>query len=110
VGEGQDEIDQSDFIFLLPSQLELMPDKFFDLFINISSFHEMTRAQINLYYSIIERKAAHLYTKQWLFWQNPDDNISAPAVIYPTRASWDLVAARRHPFHTDFFEAIFKIV
>src|SRR6478672_6424912 len=48
--------------FLLPDQL---PSERFDLTINISSFHEMTPAQVEEYFAFIDRTSSRLYLKQW---------------------------------------------
>ena len=99
------DFEKASICFLLPHQLELLPDKYIDLIINISSFHEMLPAQIKKYYDIINKKTSYFYTKQWLFWENPDDKIVVPAVIYPTNPEWQLMAARLNPVHTTFFRS-----
>lgn len=106
--EIRDEFEQSEICFLLPHQLALLPDKSLDLLINISSLQEMSRAQINHYYDLIDQKAHHFYTKQWLFWENPEDKMQVPAIIYPTKPHWKLKNARVNPVHNEFFEAFFK--
>ena len=53
-------------IFLTPNQLELLPDKSIDLFVNISSFHEMRMDQIKYYFGEIDRLTRrYFYFKQW---------------------------------------------
>jgi putative sugar O-methyltransferase len=106
--EIKEEFDRASICFLLPHQLALLPSNLIDLLINVSSLHEMSRVQINHYYELIDEKTRFFYTKQYLLWENPDDKICVPAVIYPTRPSWELVNARLNPVHTDFFEAIFR--
>ena len=103
------EFKAADFCFLLPHQLELLPERYADLLINISSLHEMTAPQINRYYELIDEKARLFYTKQWMFWKNPDDQIPVPAIAYPTRPHWSLIAARVNPIHPMFFEALFRV-
>lgn len=100
---------ESSICFLLPHQLEMLPKGALDLLINVSSFQEMSREQINHYYGLIDEKTKYFYTKQWIIWENPEDKISVPAVIYPTRADWQLVNARLNPTHKEFFEAVFKV-
>lgn len=107
--EIQKEFKESSICFLLPHQLELIPQGSLDLLINISSLQEMTRAQINRYYELIDEKARFFYTKQWVLWDNPEDKMTVPAVIYPTRPAWELVSARQNPVHVDFFEALFQL-
>ncbi|HME44458.1 MAG TPA: putative sugar O-methyltransferase [Syntrophorhabdales bacterium] len=99
----------SQICFLLPHQLELVPDKSIDLFINISSFHEMKMNQIKRYYDLVDRKGRFLFTKQWSFWENAVDRQTMPAVAYPTKSHWELIAARLDPVHQKFFEALFEL-
>lgn len=107
--EVAEEMHSASFVFLLPHQLALLPDRSLDLIINISSFQEMSVAQIRRYYELIDAKARYFFTKQWQFWQNPEDKIAVPAIIYPTRPSWTLLAARVDPVHSSLFEAIFEV-
>ena len=107
--EIKKDFEESSICFLLPHQLELLPEGTIDLLINISSLHEMSRKQINKYYELIDKKTHYFYTKQWAFWENQEDNIFVPAISYPTRPDWTLVKARLNPVHTKFFEAMFKV-
>ena len=107
--EIEREFQHSSICFLLPHQLELLPAGIIDLLINVSSLQEMSRQQINHYYALIDKKTRYFYTKQWVLWENPEDKISVPAVIYPTRPDWILLKARVNPVHTEFFEAMFKV-
>lgn len=106
--EIEKEYRESSIRFLLPHQIELLPDGEIDLLINVSSLQEMSREQINHYYELVDKKAKYFYTKQWVMWDNPEDKISVPAVIYPTRPHWMLSGARLNPVHSQFFEAVFK--
>lgn len=100
---------ESSICFLLPHQLEMLPEGTLDLLINVSSLQEMSREQINHYYELVDKKTRFFYTKQWVWWENSEDKMSVPAVIYPTRPDWHLVNARLNPVHTEFFEAIFQV-
>lgn len=107
--EIEEEYKAASIRFLLPHQLELLPEGEIDLLINVSSLQEMSREQINHYYELIDQKAKYFYTKQWVMWENSEDKISVPAVIYPTRPHWKLLDARLNPVHSQFFEAMFKV-
>jgi putative sugar O-methyltransferase len=107
--EIEQDFKSSSICFLLPHQLELLQEGTIDLLINVSSLQEMSRKQINHYYDLIDKNTRYFYTKQWVLWENPEDNISVPAVIYPTKPDWELICARLNPVHTEFFEAIFKV-
>jgi ubiquinone/menaquinone biosynthesis C-methylase UbiE len=43
------------FVFLTPWQINLLPSDYFDLAVNTHSFQEMTHAQIDEYFSLVER-------------------------------------------------------
>lgn len=101
--------EEASICFLLPHQLEMLPSGAIDLVINVSSLHEMSKAQINHYYELINEKARLFYTKQYILWENPDDRMVVPAAIYPTKPDWQLIAARLNPVHAEFFEAVFRI-
>lgn len=107
--EIRKEFDRAEICFLLPHQLQLLPDKSLDLLINVSSLQEMSREQINHYYDLIDHKARFFYTKQWFFWENSEDKMQVPAIIYPTKPHWELRNARVNPVHNEFFEALFKV-
>ena len=107
--EIEEEFESSSICFLLPHQLELLPKHSIDLLINVSSLQEMNRRQINRYYELIDEKTKYFYTKQWVCWDNAEDKMSVPAVIYPTRPDWELKGGRLNPIHTEFFEAMFKV-
>jgi len=107
--EIEEDFTNSSVCFLLPHQLELLPDDKLDLLINVSSLQEMSRAQINHYYELVDKKTRYFYTKQWVIWENSEDSMSVPAVIYPTKPHWQLVKARLNPVHSEFFEAMFKV-
>lgn len=44
-----------DFIFLTPDQIEKIKENSIDLIVNISSFQEMTREQIKIYFNLIQK-------------------------------------------------------
>lgn len=96
--------------FLMPHQLELLPDKYFDLFINISSLHEMTQAQINNYIRIINKLCkGHFYTKQWLK-AKTKDNFYIKENEYSIPKNWNIIARNSpHPIQKMFFDTLYKI-
>ena len=104
------EYEKADLCFFTPNQMELLPKPQFDLFINISSLHEMTMEQIKNYFSLInEYTRGYFYTKQWLRSKNPDDGVIITFNDYPILPSWQRVFFRKHPIQSDFFEALYRI-
>tara|TARA_B100000795_G_scaffold269990_1_gene261677 strand:+ start:124 stop:1209 length:1086 start_codon:yes stop_codon:yes gene_type:complete len=47
--------EEYDFVFLTPSQINLIKDQSIDLSVNINSFQEMTHTQIDEYFKLIQR-------------------------------------------------------
>lgn len=109
--EVGEEMEQSEIIFLLPHQVELLPQKSFDLIFNISSLHEMTHEQIANWYQQIDRLSnGFFYTKQWKEQTgNSWDNIVVKMEDYPTRSSWQEIFKRPCQVQPRFFEALYKI-
>lgn len=108
--EVASELEEADLIFLLPHQAEMLPQKSVDLFVNISSLHEMTMEQIITYFHLIDRLTkGYFYTKQWLIGNNPFDQIFIKHDEYPIPAHWRQLYLRQARVQTAFFEAMYAI-
>lgn len=106
----RDEMEASSIVFMLPHQLAMLPPDYFDLVINISSFGEMTREQIEYYFTEIDRVGrGHFYMKQWLKSQNPFDSLVLTPQDYPLLPHWRTVFSRTCPVQTEFFEALHEV-
>ncbi len=108
--EVRKEFEQSRIQFIMPHQVDLLPNKYFDLFINISSLHEMTREQIRNYLKHVNRLCkGYFYTKQWRR-SRVQDNQFIREDEYPIPRSWKVIRRRsRHPIQNMFFDALYKI-
>ncbi len=106
--EIREEFESANIAFLLPSQLHLLPDQSTDLFINISSLHEMRLDQITHYFGEISRLTRKLfYTKQWQVSTIPEDNVVITAEDYPVSLEWRCLFHRACTVQTNFFEALY---
>ncbi len=106
----QQEFEESSIAFLLPAQIEYMPDQMFDLFINISSLHEMTPTQIEMWYGQIDRVCkGWFYTKQYIKNINNFDGVVIRREDYPVRPNWQELLNRRSQVFSELFEAIYKL-
>lgn len=104
------EFNNADISFLLPHQAEMLPDKSVDLFINISSLHEMTIDQIHAYFKLIDKLTkGFFYSKQWWISQNAADGIAIKPEDYPVPASWKQLYLRGTKVQTFFFEAMYSL-
>jgi putative sugar O-methyltransferase len=106
----KDEFEAADLLFLSPHQLKLLPPKSVDLFINISSFHEMIKSQIDYYFQEVERiTRGYFYFKQWKESKIPNDNILIRESDYPVKKDWTKIYSRECEVQTRFFEAMYKL-
>ena len=106
----RDEIEEADIIFLTPNQLELLPEQSIDLFINISSLHEMRMDQIRYYFSEIDRLTRrYFYFKQWKETTIPFENERVTEADYPIPEYWRLINRQQCKVQTYFFEALYEI-
>jgi len=101
---------ESQIAFLLPHQLELLPNKIADLFLAIDSLHEMPLEQIEYYFSIVDRLVKDFfYFKCWKETVIPCDNIKLTEKDYPIRDHWDKIFWQECKVLTLFFEALIRI-
>ena len=106
----QDEIEDASIIFLTPNQLELLPDKSVDLFLNISSLHEMRLDQIRYYFTEIERLTRkYFYFKQWKETTVPFENETIREADYPIGQDWKLINRQQCVVQHKFFEALYEL-
>lgn len=108
--EISEELDNSEIAFFLPNQLELLPEKVVDIFINISSLHEMRIDQNEYFFTEINRLTrGYFYFKEWKVSKIPYENIVIKESDYPIRKDWSLIYWRECPVQTRFFEALFRL-
>jgi len=111
--EIKEEFECAEILFFVSSQIELLPNKIIDLFINISSLHEMRLEQIQYYFAEIERLTknnGYFYIKEWkdAFVPFEDDDIHIKMEDYPVR-SWTKIFWREAKVQTQFFEALLRL-
>ena len=105
-----EEYEASRVAFLLPHQARLLPSKSCNLFINISSLHEMVPRQIQAYLELIDRlTSGWFYSKQWRASRNRYDRVVIRENDYPIPNSWHEIYRRRPAVQRTFFEALYSI-
>ncbi len=90
----------------LPHQLELFPDGYFDLAINISSFDEMTPGQVHHFFHLIDRKC-----KGWLYVKGYDRSRTGGLGLeeFPYARSWKCVYSGPDAVVPSFVEKIYRL-
>jgi hypothetical protein len=82
----------------------------FDVFINISSLHEMTHDQIEMWFTHIDRVCkGWFYTKQYFEHQNPVDDIVVRKEDYPVKAHWLELLNQKCLAQQNMFEALYRV-
>jgi len=106
----QAELEDASIIFLTPNQMELLPDHSIDLFLNISSLHEMRMDQIKYYFTEIERLTRkYFYFKQWQETTVPFENETIREADYPIGSDWKLINRQQCAVQHKFFEALYEL-
>ena len=104
------ELARSDIAFVLPHQLAMFPPLDADLFINVSSLHEMRPDQIGMWFRLIDRHTAgRFYTKQWIRSINVFDDLVIARGDYPVPAHWQVLLDREIEVPPGFFEAVYRV-
>ena len=105
-----EEFDNADIAFLLPHQAEMLLTKSVDLFVNISSLHEMTPSQIRAYFELIDRLTTqYFYSKQWFVSKNVVDQVEVRWDEYPVPSHWLQLYMRPARVQTAFFETMYAL-
>lgn len=110
--EIKDEFKKADILFFLSSQIELLPKESIDLFVNISSLHEMRMDQVRFYFKQIKRlvkKGGYFYFKQWKNAYVDHEDIYIRIKDYPITKVWKRIYIREAKVQTKFFEALLKL-
>lgn len=109
--EIEQEYAQADLIFLLSRQLADLPSSSIDLILNISSFHEMRRDQIDHYFREFDRvlkPGGHTYIKEWTTAKVLFENLTLTKKDYPTPDGWKIVRNNTAAVQTRFFESLYR--
>jgi len=105
----ESELSQTDLAFFTPNQLTKFPSGYFDLFVNISSIHEMRRDQIKHYMDLMGRTTkSALYLKQQKDYVNPVDDLVIGKNDYPVPSGWTASQERFDLINPGFFERIYR--
>ncbi len=103
------ELVTADIAFFTANQIELLPEGYVDLSINISSLHEMRPEQIeNMLAQIYRITSRFVYLKQYREYINPYDNLKLLEDSYKTAAGWRDRFRRTDATDSRFFEALIE--
>jgi putative sugar O-methyltransferase len=107
--EIKKDYEEADIVFMMPSQMTLIPEKSIDLFLAIDCLHEMTHGHISYIFNQIDRLSKFFYMKCWNTTKVPFDNHILTRDSYPYNDNWQLLNRAKCIFPSNFFEAAFKM-
>ncbi|KAB2939014.1 MAG: putative sugar O-methyltransferase [Hyphomicrobium sp.] len=101
------ELDEADIAFFTANQIELIPDGYFDVSINISSLHEMFQNQMeNMLSQIYRVTGSRVFIKEYYRYENPHDGIVIDKCAYQVPDQWEVSLDRAAPTDPAFFEMV----
>jgi putative sugar O-methyltransferase len=102
------EFNNCEIAFVMPHQLRLLPEKYFDTCLAIDCLHEMREDQISEYFSAGDRLADYFYFKAWNKTTVPFDGITLTKSKYRTPSNWQNIFLRDCYIPSEFFEAMYR--
>lgn len=104
-----EELAQADIAFFSANQIELFPEGYFDLTINISSLHELRPDQIDNLLAQTYRVTRHyVYLKQYKEYINPYDGLRILEDSYRLAPGWKHRYYRDDGVDSRFFETLIE--
>ena len=107
--EIKDEFEDCNIRFLLPNQINAIPDKYFNLAIAVDCLHEISKPIVEEYFDQIDRLSKNFYfkcqTEQWAtFDKNKFDMFN-----YPVKKNWKKIFHKKCFVPDDYFHGFYKI-
>lgn len=101
---------EAELTYLAPSQMEAVKDKSIDVAVVVSAFHEMTQAQVQWYFTELQRVCRGVvYVKHWRKGRAAINNWLPSEHDYPIPTTWRTVFHRKHPLQPMFFHALYEV-
>ena len=108
--EIEKEFISSDIRFLLPEQLKLIPNKFFELSIAIDCLHEFNKSKVNEYFDEFNRLSNFFYFKcQNIQWATFEKKEKYDMNNYPVKINWNKIIHEKCYIPNRYFQALYKI-
>ena len=106
----EEEYNQADLVFLMPWQMEMLPEKSIDLICAIDSLYEINIDIIKLkpYFKIFNNLARkYFYMKAWKVWESENGTINQND--YPIPTKWKCLLNQECRVQTDYFESLYRL-
>ena len=101
----------SSFIFMMPDQIEKLPEKIIDLTIAVDIFYNLRKSELNHYFGLIDALSRGLYYKTLYdsSTQNTYEDDTYEYYEYPLKKNWVNVYGRKCFYPSTHYEAFYSI-
>jgi putative sugar O-methyltransferase len=107
--EIEEELRESRFAFFTANQIELLPAKYFDLFVNVNSLMEMQHEQRTNFLAQIQRVTrSQFFSQQWFRWENPLDRVTVSKSDFTLGDEWTIAYEAANAIHSELFVQIWR--
>jgi putative sugar O-methyltransferase len=106
------QIKKNDISFILPHQLNLIKEKYFDVVIALDCIHEMDKKTIKFYMNNIDNLAKYFFMKVWETTDVPyelNHKLNVHNNSYQFFSKWELIKKKQSIFPSNFYNIAFKI-
>jgi putative sugar O-methyltransferase len=103
------ELEEAELIFLMPNQLQYLPERSVDLFLAIDCLHEMVPRQIEEYFETANRLAKLFYFSCRKTTAVAYDGVVLQEKDYPVRSRWEKLFRKDRLVQADYFETMFRV-
>jgi putative sugar O-methyltransferase len=106
------QIKKNDISFILPHQLSLIKEKYFDVVIALDCIHEMDKKTIKFYMNNINNLAKFFFMKVWETTDVPyelNHKLNIHNNSYQFFSKWELIKKKQSIFPSNFYNIAFKI-
>ena len=107
-----DQISKNDISFILPHQLNLIKERYFDVVIALDCIHEMDKKTIKFYMKNINKLSKYFFMKVWEKTDVPyqfNHTLNVHNNSYQFFPKWELISKKQSIFPSSFYNIAFKI-
>lgn len=110
--EIMNSIKVNDIIFILPHQIELIEEKYFDIVIALDCIHEMNKKTVKFYMKNIDKISKFFFMKVWENTDVPYEfnrNLNIHDNSYEFLSKWKLIKKEKSIFPSSFYNITFDL-
>ena len=107
--EVSEEFQNADLVFLMPDQINKIPNESAEFFLAIDCLHEMKKERVDFYFDQAQRISKYFYYKCWINTYVAPDEVYHLKDTYPVKPNWQQLFMTDCEIPSGFFHAMHKI-